>query len=109
MRGPEFIRVGDTVVPREDIRSIDLRQVDKLQVTVHLTQGPSLKAHGADTVDLLMRLCPSAFEGPRLRFVKHSWVVHNFVGHPLMQLCAWLGRPKLGLWIHDVTVPTPRG
>jgi hypothetical protein len=105
----ELVQVGEMVVARSSIRTIDMRRLDELRVTVHIADGgPPVELHNADTVDLLMRLCPKVFEGRRFRFVRHAWTVHNLVGHPLMQVCAWFGKPKLGLWIHDVTVPRPR-
>ena len=105
-----MIRIGDRIVCREDIRVIDMTHLDELRVRVHLAEpGEPVELRDAQAVDLLMRICPSVFEGPRLRFARHAWAVHNLIGHPVMQICAWLGKPKLGLWVHDVTVPTPLG
>ncbi len=54
-----------------------------------------------------MRLDPAFFEGRRFRWVRSSWALHNLVGHPLLQLLAWVGHTPLGLRVHDATVPRP--
>ncbi len=102
-----MIRVGKKLIAEEAITEIDTSRIEKLEVTV---RAPSLveTVRDGDAVDLVMRLQPSLLEGPRLRFARHAWAIHNLVGHPLLQICAWLGRPKLGLFIHDVTIPRPR-
>jgi hypothetical protein len=62
---------------------------------------------GFDAVEAALQLAPSLLEGRRLRWPRHAWAVHNLVAHPLMQLAAWLGAPRLGLALHDATVPRP--
>lgn len=59
--------------------------------------------------DLLMRLAPQCLEGKRLRWFRHAWAFHNLVAHPAMQLLAFLGMGKLGVKIHDLTIPRPVG
>ena len=61
-----------------------------------------------DAIDAVMALRPSALEGKRLRWARHAWALHNLVGHPLLQLLVWLGQTKLGMAVHDGTVPRPR-
>ena len=34
-----------------------------------------------------------------------EWAVHNIIGHPLMEICFLLGLERLGLWIHDESLP----
>lgn len=36
---------------------------------------------------------------------RFDWAMHNIVGHPLMEICFLLGLERLGLWIHDETLP----
>ncbi len=38
---------------------------------------------------------------------KNAWVLHNLIGHPLMQILSWLGFKDLAIQVHDATVPTP--
>ena len=45
----------------------------------------------------------------RVSIARGAWAVHNLVGHPLMQILAWLGERELALAVHDATVPRPRG
>ena len=49
----------------------------------------------------LDRLIDSSAEGSL------DWAVHNLVGHPLMQILTWLGKPELGVRVHDATTPRP--
>jgi hypothetical protein len=101
-----FVRVGSRLLASDRITSLDLRELEALRVTVHHDDG-TLLATGGDAIELVMRLRPSALEGPKLRFARRAWAIHNLVGHPLMQLCALLGQRALGLWIHEATVPRP--
>jgi hypothetical protein len=55
-----------------------------------------------------MRLCPSYLEGKQLKYVKHAWSIHNLLGHPLMQLLAWVKLTKWGMKVHDITIPAPK-
>jgi hypothetical protein len=90
------------------ITSVDCSRLETLEVTVHHRDGVDV-ASGLDAIDVVMVTRPSALEGKRLRFVRHAWAVHNLVGHPLMQILVWLGARRLGLAVHDATVPRPRG
>ena len=56
-----------------------------------------------------MKIHPSALESRRLRWPRHAWAFHNLVAPPLMQVLVWLGFTRAGLWLHDVTVPSPIG
>jgi len=62
---------------------------------------------GPEAFDLVMRLCPEATEGKNLKCQRRRWAIHNFFGHPLMQIFSWLGLTSLGIKIHDKTVPNP--
>lgn len=34
-----------------------------------------------------------------------EWAIHNIVGHPLMEVCFLLGLERLGIWIHEESLP----
>lgn len=68
---------------------------------------PLEEVKGAEAVNVIMALCPAVLEGKRAKHQRHSWAVHNLIGHPLMQIFAWLRLPALGVKIHDATVPEP--
>ena len=108
MTGPRFIRVGARLVNVAAVTSVDCARIEQLAVTVHHRDGVD-EVTGPDAIDVVMALRPSALEGRRMRHVRHAWAVHNLVGHPLMQLLAWLGQREWGLAVHDATVPRPRG
>jgi hypothetical protein len=43
------------------------------------------------------------------RSKEHMWAIHNLFAHPLMQILAWFRLYKQAIWIHNITVPKPRG
>jgi len=44
-----------------------------------------------------------------MKVIYKNWPVHNLIGHPLMQICFWLGLPKLAKAVHDGTLPQEQG
>jgi hypothetical protein len=101
-----FVRAGHTLVRTDTIARVDCARLEQLAVTIHHAGGVDV-ATGLDALDVVSALRPSALEGKRLRFARHAWAVHNLIGHPLLQLCVWLGLRELGFAIHDATVPVP--
>lgn len=104
-----FIKAGNLLIPLSAINRADISSVE--QGIVHIVYDGDKEAllEGADALDAVMRLNPSALEGRRLRWFKNAWALHNLVAHPLMQALVWLGCPKQAIWLHDVTVPRPIG
>ncbi|NUO49055.1 MAG: hypothetical protein HOV80_09390 [Polyangiaceae bacterium] len=102
-----FLRAGTTLLNPAAITHVDLSALERLEIVVHHRDGSALVRNG-DAIELVLRLCPSALEGRRFGFARHAWALHNIIGHPLLQVAAWLGSVKLGLWIHERTVPRPR-
>lgn len=105
----EFIKAGNVILRLADIERVDLAEIEQGRVTVFHGGGKPLVAHDFDAFEILMLLHPSAMEGRRLRWAKHAWAFHNLVAHPLMQLMVWVGLKRQAIWLHDVTVPKPRG
>lgn len=104
-----FIRVGTTLLPVERIRHIDCAKLEsELSIEIHTVED-TYKVQGIEAVDIVLRLFPSFFEGRRFRATRHAWAVHNLIGHPVLQILAWARLTKLGMWVHDNTVPRPRG
>lgn len=106
---PAFVKIHGDLVNAAAIRSIDLSRVEELYIIVRLVDYTFVAVEGVEAVDLLMTLRPSSLEGRRLRWIRHWWAIHNLIGHPLMQILTWLGLPRWGLWVHEATVPRPRG
>ena len=102
-----FLRAGERLVATSAITWVDCARVEALEVALHHAGGVDV-ARGPDAVEALMVLRPSVLEGRRLRFARRAWAVHNLVGHPVMQILAWLGHRELALAVHDATVPRPR-
>lgn len=61
--------------------------------------------HGPEATNLIMALCPSVLEGKQAKYKRNAWAIHNLIGHPLMQLLSWVGLTRLGIKVHDATVP----
>ena len=107
MAAPRFVRAGSRLIAVGAIRSADFSAIESLRVTIVHAEGTDV-ADGVHAIEALMELKPSALEGRRLRWAKRAWMVHNLVGHPLMQIFALLRLHRKALWIHDATVPSPR-
>lgn len=103
------LKAGTQIVPFHAVARVDTARIEDLEADVHLLDGSVVLVTGIDAVELAMLLKPSVLEGRRLRWAKRAWWVHNWVGHPLMQLLALVGLPRWGMWVHDATVPRPRG
>jgi hypothetical protein len=103
-----FLRAGERLVAVSAIVWVDCARAETLEVALHHAGGVDV-ARGPDAIEALMALKPSALEGRRMRFARRAWAVHNLVGHPVMQLLAWMGLRELGLGVHEATVPRPRG
>lgn len=103
-----FIRVGaDLVVEESEILELDCTELQSYRVSVLLCSGRGLNLEGQQALDLVMAVKPSAVEGKRLRFARQAWAFHNLIAHPGLQLLVWLGFTKLGMKLHDSTVPRP--
>lgn len=105
----KFIKLDDGVVARDQIASIDTLLIEELELLVYMKDGTCYNATNLNAIELLMQVCPSAFEGFRLKYHRYVWVIHNLIGHPLMQLFALLRMYGVAFWIHNVTVPRPIG
>lgn len=103
----EVIKAGDDLIPINRVRRIRLRDQEGEHVTV-VTDDGYFDAYGQDALEIIICLKPSALEGRRRRWKKGSWAYHNMIGHPLMQIMAWLGFGKAAVRFHDSTVPDPR-
>lgn len=105
-----FVQLGDhTVVHTDEINWIDIRKVEDLILIVHWGEHQQAIVSGIHAIDLLMVVKPSVLEGKRLKWHRHRWAIHNLVGHPVMQILAWLKKPRWALSVHDRTIPKPIG
>lgn len=109
----QFFNVGNQVYPISRILKIDCGNIEELSIEVYVSYPDALEAiekvsvEGINAIDLLLLVKPSALEGRHLRFIRHSWFIHNMFGHPLMQILAVLGLRKWAMWMHEATVPRP--
>lgn len=103
-----FIKAGETIVPVTAVERLDVHELEQGVVSL-VAHGQSYTLTGFDAFEAVLLLHPAALEGRRLRWPRHAWAFHNLVAHPLMQLLVWLGFRRVGLWLHDVTVPRPVG
>jgi hypothetical protein len=104
--GSDYIIAGDHLIAISDVRVIDFSQIEQLKILLY-TDGKEFLIEGIQAIDCLMQLRPSALENRRLRWAKNAWVLHNMVGHPIMQILAFFRKYDWAMWIHDHTVPRP--
>ncbi len=103
-----FIHFNKQIINTDTIRWIECTNLVSLGcIRLYFQDGSSELIEGPDAFDVVMRLCPEALEGENAKYKRHAWAIHNLIGHPLMQVFSWLGLTKLGLKIHDITVPNP--
>lgn len=107
MRDRRFILAGDALIAEDAVRDVDLSALEQLRIVIRHDGGAAV-AEGIQAIEALMHLKPSAMEGRRLRWARHAWAFHNLVGHPVMQLLAFVGLRRLAIAAHDGTVPRPK-
>lgn len=112
MSRPEFLMVGKKVVPLSTVRWADFSRLASegvvqvcLENPMHRDVSGTFDLHGAEAVEALLVIHPVALEAAGARWLKRSWTLHNLIGHPLLEILARLGFPKLGLRVHDATMP----
>lgn len=108
LRSRRFVKNGTHLLPIDGIKRVDYSRIEELVLVVEHDDA-STTFEGIDALEVAMVLNPACLEGKRLRWARRAWLVHNLVGHPLMQILVLLGARSLGLLIHDATVPMPRG
>lgn len=104
-----FAALDGCVVLLEDIEHIDYSRLVESEMLFVWTKDSAQPrtVTGFLARELMWRLAPAALEGRVKGWHKHSWAVHNLFAHPLMQLLAFVGLGKLGVKLHDATVPKP--
>lgn len=111
-----FFKAGDRLYPIQNIKQVDFSEIESLKITVFIESnitgwtelGSYVVVKDVDCIQFVMDNCPEILEGKRMRWVRYQWVVHNFLGHPIMQLLSFFGMHKLGLHFHHWTVPRPK-
>jgi len=97
------------VISPQNVIALDTSDLENLRVIAITRSHGDVEVTGIQALEAVMALKPSALENRRLRWVKHAWSVHNLVGHPVMQILAWLRMYRAAMWVHDATVPFPVG
>lgn len=105
-----FVKINDKLVNVRHIREVDCHRLEQdVEIYVkYFYERDVDTVCGQPAIDLLMQLNPAILEGKRLRFIRHAWALHNLLAHPALQVLSWLRLTKLGMKIHDQTVPRPR-
>lgn len=105
-----FVNLSSRIVPISEIISIDISQIHDSIVTITTQDGLVDEVSGFFAIELVWTLKPGALEGnPKLKWMKGMWIIHNFIGHPLMQLLALFKKYDMAIWVHDSTIPKPIG
>jgi hypothetical protein len=103
------IKNGTHLLPVDRVDSADYSRIEELVLVVRHSGGTETTIEGIDALEAAMLLNPACLDGKRLRWARHRWLVHNLVGHPLMQVLALLKLHRWAFWVHDKTVPMPLG
>lgn len=109
----KFVKIDGLLVNANMIRSVDLSLLSRGLVHVNYAPdsgyaGAPRPVRGAEAIDLIMTLKPSALEGTRLKWLRRAWMVHNLIGHPGMQLLALFRQYDWAMRLHEMTVPRPK-
>lgn len=104
-----FVTIGGIVMNVDNIAKVEFSDIEDLHIVVYPKGGLPISVIGLQAIELMMAIKPSALESWRMRWKKRAWMVHNLLGHPLMQIAALLGQYELAMWLHDVTAPRPLG
>lgn len=103
-----MIRVENFIYRTYNRIRFDTTESGTVFATIHFNEDKWTQITGQAAIDLGMRVDPSIFEGnPKFKFAKNAWAFHNLIAHPLMQIFCLFGFYKLGLKIHDKTIPRP--
>jgi hypothetical protein len=106
---PIFLKVGGELIDSARVKSIDVSDLANHRATIHLYNGAVHHCEGFDAIEAVYALRPSVLEGvPQIKWKKGAWAFHNIVGHPVMQILAWMGMTRRAIWFHDVTTPKLR-
>lgn len=105
---PLVLKAGNSLIPFHRVREVRIENIEREIAIIIDVDGDHHTAEGFDAIEAVMALKPSSLEGRRLKWNKNAWIVHNFFGHPLMQLLALFGFKRWAIWLHDVTTPRPR-
>ena len=104
-----FVHIGNKLVNSDFIEWVDFTNLVKSNyIRVYYVDGEAENVDGPEAFNLIIKICPAALEGEDAKYAKHAWSIHNLIGHPLMQICAWFHLTSLGLKIHDITMPNPK-
>lgn len=102
-----FVALDNSVIRLDTITSIKYVTEDQLSLIVTHSDGVDTVT-GFHAIELLWLIKPSALEGKWKHWHRHMWSVHNLIAHPIMQLLAYMRLYRWAIWVHDVTVPSPK-
>ncbi len=101
-----FVKLDTRIVPISSITAIDISDISDSMVHITTSDGRLETVSGFFAIELVWILKPGALEGnPNIKWMKGWWMIHNFIGHPLMQILALFKQYKMAIWIHDATIP----
>lgn len=108
---PDHIVMTDNSIIRlERITGLDLCEFEKYgHIWIWGGDISQSIVSGFKAQELIWLMKPGYLEGlSKIKYHKYAWAIHNLIAHPLLQLLAFVGLTKWGMWIHDQTVPKPK-
>jgi hypothetical protein len=104
-----WVDIGNRLIPLTSITNVDIRYLQYGWIYITLDTKEKHTVSGLNAIEIVYLLKPSAMEGKRLKWTRNAWVFHNFIGHPVVQILAWMGFKKQAIQFHDWTTPKPLG
>lgn len=104
-----MLKLGNIVADSSRVSHYDFSGIEQLIVSVQLVDGSTHQVINTEAIELAMLIKPSVLEGKRLKWATRAWMVHNLVGHPLMQLLSLFGMHQHAISVHERTIPRPIG
>jgi hypothetical protein len=93
----KFVYYNHKIMNCENIKYIDAEKLltNDFITIYYLNYELPEKVYGMESINVIMRISPGFLEGKRMRHKKYSWIFHNMIAHPIMQIFFYL---DLILW-----------
>lgn len=72
----------------------------------YINKQKSETVTGEEATNLINVLYPELLHDSDIEPNGPAWILHNIIGHPVMQILTLLRLPKLANKIHDLTIPS---
>lgn len=104
-----FISTSNDILNADRITYVDCANYFETDtIIVWFVSGGKREVSGLDALNVIMKVCPSWYEGHRGKYARWSFAIHNLIAHPVLQILHWMGLSKLGVRLHDWLIPSTK-